>query len=119
MSSVKSGLVFFLRPHPELLREDGVRAGVQWEEVVRIDGMVKLMLEMFGIPYIPVDCLSMQERVRLLQRVFSLAGLESIEAQARGIEAQARVIDGVVVRGEHGRREGNGAGAHTDASLVR
>ena len=111
MASVKNGLVFFLRPHPELLREDGVRAGVQWEEVVRIDGMVKLMLEMFGIPYIPVDCLSMQERVRLLQRVFSLAGLEPAHGQAR-------VIDGVVVRGEHAGRDGNGAGAHEGTALV-
>jgi hypothetical protein len=76
MESVKEGLVFFIRPHRDLLADDGVRAGVAWEEVLRIDGMVKLMLEMFAIPYIPVDCLPMQERVRLLERVFSLAGLE-------------------------------------------
>jgi predicted ATPase len=76
MDSVKDGLVFFLRPHPELLSSDGVRAGVQWEEVLRIDGMVKLMLEMFAVPYVPVDCLAMQERVRLLERVLDLAGLE-------------------------------------------
>ena len=78
MDSVRGGLVFFLRPHRELLREDGVRAGCEWEEVIRIDGMVKLMLEMFGVPYIPVDCLPMQERVRLIERVFSLAGIERI-----------------------------------------
>ena len=81
MDSVKDGLVFFLRPHRELLAEDGVRAGVAWEEVLRIDGMVKLMLEMFAIPYIPVDCLPMQERVRLLERVFSLAGLEPAQGE--------------------------------------
>jgi nicotinamide riboside kinase len=104
MDSVKDGLVFFLRPHRELLAEDGVRAGVQWEEVIRIDGMVKLMLELFGIPYIPVDCLAMQERVRLLERVFALAGI-----------ARARAIDG----NGHGKREGNGAGAHGDAVLSR
>lgn len=78
MDSVRGGLVFFLRPHRELLREDGVRAGCEWEEVLRIDGMVKLMLEMFGVPYIPMDCLPMQERVRLIERVFSLAGVERI-----------------------------------------
>ncbi|MFM7297367.1 MAG: AAA family ATPase [Planctomycetota bacterium] len=81
IDSVKDGLVFFLRPHRELLAEDGVRAGVAWEEVLRIDGMVKLMLEMFAIPYIPVDCLPMQERVRLLERVFSLAGLEAANGE--------------------------------------
>ncbi|MEM7375801.1 MAG: hypothetical protein AAF587_44835, partial [Bacteroidota bacterium] len=25
-----------------------------WEEVIRIDGMVKLLLELFDVPYIPV-----------------------------------------------------------------
>ena len=75
MDSVRNGLVFFVRPQPELVVPDGVRAGVAWEEVVRIDGMVKLLLEMFGIPYIPIDSLAMQERVRLVDRVLGLAGL--------------------------------------------
>jgi nicotinamide riboside kinase len=76
MQSVRAGLVFFLRPHRELIVEDGVRAGLDWEEVVRIDGMVKLLLEMFRVPYIPVESLSMQERVRLFERVLDLAGLQ-------------------------------------------
>ena len=81
MDWVRNGLVFFLRPHKELVREDGVRAGLEWEEVIRIDGMVKLLLEMFGIPYIPVESLAMQERVRLMQRVLDLAGVEPHQAQ--------------------------------------
>jgi predicted ATPase len=79
MHSVRSGLVFFVRPHRELLAEDGVRAGVAWEEVLRIDGMVKLLLEMFAIPYLPLESLSMQERVRMIERVLDLAGLSSAE----------------------------------------
>jgi nicotinamide riboside kinase len=75
MTWVREGLVFFLRPHRELVVADGVRAGLEWEEVVRIDGMVKLMLEIFDVPYIPVESLSMQERVRLVERVLGLAGL--------------------------------------------
>ncbi len=75
MQSVQSGIVFFVRPHRELLAQDGVRASVEWEEVVRIDGMVKLLLEMFSIPYIPMGSLAMQERVRLIERVLALAGL--------------------------------------------
>ena len=75
MQWVKQGTVFFLRPHQELLVGDGVRAGVQWEEVIRIDGMVKLLLEQFDVPYIPVASLSMQERVRLVERVLQLAGM--------------------------------------------
>jgi len=75
MEQMRSGLVFFVRPHRELLRGDGVREDPEWDEVVRIDGMVKLMLEMFAIPYLPVASLSMQERVRLIERVMALAGI--------------------------------------------
>lgn len=75
MEWVRQGVVFFLRPHREMLVEDGVRAGVEWEEVIRIDGMVKLLLEQFDIPYISVATLSMQERVRLVERVLDLAGM--------------------------------------------
>ena len=77
MESVRNGVVFFLRPHKELVRADGVRAGLEWEEVVRIDGMVKLLLEMFDVPYVPVESLSMQERARCVRRVLTLAGYET------------------------------------------
>ncbi len=73
MQWVRQGVVFFLRPHKELLAEDGVRASVEWEEVLRIDGMVKLLLEQFDVPYIPVASLAMQERARLVERVLDLA----------------------------------------------
>ncbi len=79
MDWVREGIVFFLRPHRELVRADGVRAGLEWEEVVRIDGMVKLFLEMYDIPYIPVESLSMQERVRTVQRVLELGGLTQLQ----------------------------------------
>ncbi|MBM3991896.1 MAG: hypothetical protein FJ298_12930 [Planctomycetes bacterium] len=113
IDSVKDGLVFFLRPHRELLAEDGVRAGVAWEEVLRIDGMVKLMLEMFAIPYIPVDCLPMQERVRLLERVFSLAGLEPGHAELAPHELVPRAAGAT----PHARESnGNGNGARREPS---
>lgn len=76
MQWVRGGLVFFLRPHKELIVDDGVRKGLEWEEVVRIDGMVKLLLEQFDVPYIPVASLSMQERVRLVERVLTLAHIQ-------------------------------------------
>ena len=76
MDSVRQGIVFFLRPHRELLVRDGVREEPDWEEVLRIDGMVKLLLEMFGIPYIPVASLGMQERIRLISNVLGLSGLK-------------------------------------------
>lgn len=65
----RTGIVFFLRPHPELCKNDLVRQDAQWTSVVRIDGMVKLLLELFEIPYIPIESLSMQERVRAISYI--------------------------------------------------
>src|SRR5678815_5597726 len=63
----------FVRPHRDLLKEDGVRAGVTWESVLRIDGMIKLMLEQSRIPYLPIESASMQERARAVDFVLRRA----------------------------------------------
>lgn len=66
---VKHGKVFYLRPHQSLLADDGVRERLDWEGVMRIDGMVKLLLEQYRISYMPITTPSMQERVRLVEFV--------------------------------------------------
>jgi len=76
MEWVSEGLVFFVRPDRTLLKEDGVRAGLDWDSVVRIDGMVKLLLEQYRIHYLPIDTPSMQERVRAVEFVLGRLGLE-------------------------------------------
>lgn len=75
MKWVREGIVFFVRPHQSLLKEDGVRAGVSWDSVLRIDGMVKLMLEQHRISYLPLESVSMQERVRAVEFVLDKCGL--------------------------------------------
>jgi hypothetical protein len=80
MQWVREGIVFFVRPHPSLLKEDGVRAGVSWDSVVRIDGMVKLMLEQHGISYLPLESVSMQERVRAIEFVLARSGMPVVAA---------------------------------------
>jgi len=78
-----------------------VRERLVWEEVVRIDGMVKFMLEMFAVPYIPLESLSMQERVRTVERVLQLAGV-------------GRVSNGRVAAAPTPRKGStNGNGAHS------
>jgi hypothetical protein len=79
MEWVAQGTVFYLRPHQELLREDGVRAGVTWDSVLRIDGMIKLMLEQSRIPYLPIESALMQERARAVDFVLRrTAGLQVV-----------------------------------------
>jgi hypothetical protein len=61
--------VFFVRPHEHLLQSDGTRERLMWDSVVRIDGMVKFMLEQFNIPYMILESASMQERCRIVDYV--------------------------------------------------
>lgn len=93
MQWVSRGVVFYLRPHPSLLKEDGVRAGVSWDSVVRIDGMVKLLLEQYRIQYLPVESVSMQERVRAVEFVLGRLGVaEAITPAARPARPEANVV---------------------------
>jgi nicotinamide riboside kinase len=79
MDWVAQGIVFFLRPQRELLKDDGVRATATWDSVLRIDGMIKLMLEQYRIPYLPIESAPMQERARAVDFVLKrAAGLSAI-----------------------------------------
>src|SRR3954467_10024079 len=82
MRWVSDGVVFFLRPPQSLLKDDGIRAGVSWDSVLRIDGMVKLMLEQHGIAYLPIESVSMQERVRAGEFVLTRCGLAAPAARS-------------------------------------
>lgn len=89
---VSKGTVFFLRPHPSLLREDGVRAGVSWDSVVRIDGMIKLMLEQYRVRYLPIESVSMQERVRAVDFVLSGLGAHAVVEPPRNGKPETNVL---------------------------
>lgn len=70
---MEGSIIFFLRPHSSLVAEDGTRANVNWDDLVAIDGMVKFLLEMSGLRYLPVHAQKMQERVRIVEAVLALA----------------------------------------------
>ena len=121
METVRSGVVFFLRPHRALMAEDGTRESPDWDEVVRIDGMVKLLLEMFGVPYIPVASLAMQERVRLIERVLHLAGLQCPDRTLTPGSVASQMGMSLPVGGPpaaEGNGNGNGHGELTPAPRV-
>jgi nicotinamide riboside kinase len=69
---VRGGTVFFLRPSKALLRDDGVREKVDWDAIMRIDGMIKAFLELYRIPYVPISAASMQERAKIVDYVLNL-----------------------------------------------
>src|SRR5205814_6142489 len=68
-------VVFFVRPHRDLLANDGVRAGVAWDEIQKIDGMVKILLELHDVDYITIDTMNMAERARTIRGVLGALGV--------------------------------------------
>lgn len=76
ISSLKEedALVFYVRPHKELIRADSDRSrlDLDWGEVCRIDGSIGFVLESMAIPYFPVASLSMRDRAALVDNVIKL-----------------------------------------------
>lgn len=70
--SKEDAFIFFIRPNKMTMVNDGVREKVDWEGIVRIDAMVKLMLEMWQIRYFMVSTSNMQERIRLISAVLNM-----------------------------------------------
>jgi predicted ATPase len=54
MKWVAKGRIFFIRPQRALLKDDGTREHTYWESVVRMDAMVKFLLEQHQVAYIPM-----------------------------------------------------------------
>ena len=72
---MRSGVVFLVRPHPLVgLSGDGVREQYDWDGMVRIDGMVKLLLELHAIPYVPISTPSIKERWLIVRAVLDACG---------------------------------------------
>ena len=70
---MKDALLFFVRPHKELLTHDGVRNNLHWEEIVRIDGMIKLILGLNNLSYVSIDSINMVDRARTVSAVIEAA----------------------------------------------
>lgn len=64
--------IFFVRPSKATLKADGVREVINWDGIVAIDSMVKLMLEMWDLRYFQISVENMQERTKLIDAVLSL-----------------------------------------------
>lgn len=68
----KNVAIFFIRPSKALISNDGIREEVEWDDLIRIDAIIKFMLEMWGLKYIQINTPSMQERIRIVDAVLSL-----------------------------------------------
>lgn len=68
----KNVIIFFIRPSKATLKDDGIREQLNWDGVIAIDAMIKLLLEMYSIRYFTINTDSMQERIRIVNNTISL-----------------------------------------------
>lgn len=64
--------IFFVRPSKATLKADGVRESINWDGVVAIDAMIKLLIQMFELRCFSINSDSMQERSQMIDAVLSL-----------------------------------------------
>lgn len=67
----KDTYIFFVRPSKATLRADGVREQINWDGIIAIDAMIKLLIKMWDLRYFQISTDSMQERVDLISAVLS------------------------------------------------
>lgn len=67
----KNSFIFFVRPSKSTLHQDGVREILNWDNIISIDAMIKLLLEMFELKYFNINTDNIQERIRLIETVFA------------------------------------------------
>lgn len=65
-------ITVFARPNEELIENDGVRGDLSKENIYRIDGMIKFLLESSNINYIVLNSKHLNERARTLESVLNL-----------------------------------------------
>lgn len=64
--------IFFVRPSKATLKQDGVRETINWDNIIAIDGSIKMLLEIFGLKYFQISMENMQERIRFIDSILSL-----------------------------------------------
>lgn len=68
-------ITVFVRPEDELIENDGIRADLSKENIYRIDGMIKFILESNNINYIVLKSKHLNERVRVLETLLECYNL--------------------------------------------
>lgn len=68
-------VVFFIRPEKCLIEDDGVREDLSPEDIYKMDGIIKYILESYNINYITLRTKNLNERIRAVQTVLELEGI--------------------------------------------
>jgi nicotinamide riboside kinase len=65
--------IFLLRPHKELIEDDGVRHKISWESLVEIDGILRYLLEYYEVLYHEIDTTDFDERKQIVRNTVNFS----------------------------------------------
>lgn len=72
MASLREhAIVFVVEPKEELLTADGTRHHVDWPTVLRVDGMIRMLLHQHRVPFVPLSCLLLSQRMQVVDAVLA------------------------------------------------
>jgi len=72
MASLREhAVVFVVEPQEELLTTDGTRHHVDWPTVLRVDGMIRMLLHQHRVPFVPISCLLLSQRMQVVDAVLN------------------------------------------------
>lgn len=71
----EDAIVIYVRPKEELIEDDGIRGDLSIENIYRIDGMIKYILESNDINYLVLESKHLNERVRFVETVLEREGI--------------------------------------------
>lgn len=69
----KNSFIFFIRPSKATLKDDGVRELINWDQIIAIDAMIKMLCKIWNLRYFQIDSSNMQERIHFADCILSLA----------------------------------------------
>lgn len=72
-------LVVLLEPHEKLLKQDDVRAELNMKSAYEITFGIKVLLEIFGIPYLHITTCDIMERVKLVSNIIKQRGVAKLD----------------------------------------
>jgi hypothetical protein len=70
--SLSDGIVFFTRPDPGLVSNDGVRETPTWEGIIRVDASIQTLLSLYDINYISITGTSAADRMSTVRGVLDV-----------------------------------------------
>jgi len=76
LTRLRNGVVFFLRPHPSMNAQDGIRIGADYVAKQRIDAKLELLMQLWRVQYISVETPNAARREELIDYVLAAKGFK-------------------------------------------